>query len=148
MSRTAAREAAMKIEFSRALGGGADYHQILDFAESPKKSADKDEQFVALLIGGIEAHRELIDSKIEAHLIDWRKQNMPLADLCILRVCVFEMLYCDETPDNICINEAIELAKRYGGDKSAPFINGVLGAISAAKSAGSDSVQTSEGERE
>jgi N utilization substance protein B len=54
---------------------------------------------------------------------------MPLVDLSILRIAAYEILFVDEVPDSVAINEAVELAKNYGGDDSSKFINGVLGRV-------------------
>ena len=68
-----------------------------------------------------------LDEKIAAASRGWSVERMPKVDLSILRVALYEMLYDEEVPVKVAINEAVELAKRYGGDNSSQFINGLLG---------------------
>ena len=58
---------------------------------------------------------------------------MPKTDLAVLRLAVCEILFLDEMPDSVSINEAVELAKKYGEEKSSSYINGILGSISRSK---------------
>ena len=76
---------------------------------------------------------ERIDAMISAHVTGWTFERIAKVDLSILRLATFELLYRDDIPEGASINEAVELGKRFGGEKSAKFINGVLGAISKAK---------------
>ena len=68
-----------------------------------------------------------LDEKIAAVSRGWSVERMPKVDLSILRVALYEMLHDAEVPVKVAINEAVELAKRYGGDSSPQFINGILG---------------------
>lgn len=74
-------------------------------------------------------HLEEIDARIDAHSPRWKVRRMPKADLAILRLAVCEGLYCDDIPTAVAINEALELAKRYGEEQTAPFIHAVAGAV-------------------
>jgi N utilization substance protein B len=79
---------------------------------------------------GVEAHQGRIDRLIEETSSNWTLSRMPLVDRNILRLAVFEMLYRDEdVPDSVAINEAVEMAKVYGGEDSSKFVNGVLGRL-------------------
>ncbi len=71
-----------------------------------------------------------IDEMLNSTARGWKTNRFPSCDLAILRVGVFEMLFDDTIPVGVAINEAVELAKKYGGDESPAFINGVLGEIS------------------
>lgn len=82
------------------------------------------------LVKGVETHQ----SEIDAHLADtsenWSLLRMPIVDRSILRVALFEMLHEDKVPVSVSINEAVELAKGFGGEDESPrFVNGVLGRI-------------------
>lgn len=88
---------------------------------------DIDMEYLVRILKGVQENRETIDSEIEKHLINWKLNRLSKIDITILRICTYEFLYEEEIPKNVSINEAIELAKRYSADKSAPFINGVLG---------------------
>ena len=70
-----------------------------------------------------------IDQKINDTAKGWRIDRMSKVDLSILRLAVFELLYDDDIPEGVAINEAVELAKSYGGDESSSFINGILGVL-------------------
>ena len=74
-------------------------------------------------------HLSELDEKISGKAKGWKLERLGKADLAILRLAVFEILYNEKVPNAVAINEAVELAKKYGGDKSGKFINGVLGAI-------------------
>lgn len=85
------------------------------------------------LVKGVCAHREEIDSRLMSTSENWALDRMPVVDRAILRLAVYEMLYVDEVPVSVAINEAVELAKAYGGeDESSRFVNGVLGKIARA----------------
>ncbi|RKI41144.1 transcription antitermination factor NusB [bacterium D16-51] len=74
-------------------------------------------------------HISEIDQKIEEKAEGWALGRLPKSDLTILRLAVFEILFDEDVPNGVAINEAVELAKLYGGDKSYRFINGVLASI-------------------
>ena len=79
---------------------------------------------------------EEIDARLAATSENWSVDRMPVVDRVILRIAVYEMLYVDEVPVSVAINEAVELAKAYGGeDESSRFVNGVLGRIARAEEA-------------
>lgn len=90
---------------------------------------DIDMEYVIRVLKGVQENKEAIDKKIENHLINWKLSRLSKLDIAILRVCTYEFLYEENIPKSVSINEAIELAKRYSGDKSAAFINGVLGSM-------------------
>ena len=71
-------------------------------------------------------HKEEIDEKINEVAKGWKTQRMGKADLSILRLAVYEMKYDEEIPVNVAINEAVELAKKFGSDDSPAFVNGIL----------------------
>ena len=72
-----------------------------------------------------------IDAMLNATARGWKTDRFGSADLAIMRVAVYEMLFDEKIPEGVAINEAVELAKKYGGDESPAFINGILGKISA-----------------
>lgn len=85
---------------------------------------------------GFEAARDNLtdlDKKINAYAVKWTTSRMPKADLAILRLAVAEILYLDEIPDAVAIDEAVDMAKRYGCEDSSKYINGILGKIAAEK---------------
>lgn len=89
------------------------------------------------IVLGVEAHQSRIDRLIEETSSNWTLTRMPLVDRNILRLAVWEMLYRDEdVPDSVAINEAVEMAKVYGGEDSSKFVNGVLGRLADQADAG------------
>ena len=89
------------------------------------------------LVLGVEAHQSRIDRLLEETSENWALSRMPLVDRNILRLAVFEMIYRGEdVPDSVAINEAVEMAKVYGGEDSSKFVNGVLGRLADVAIAG------------
>lgn len=94
--------------------------------------ADIDEpEFVWKIIAGIVEHLPQIDALIEKAAPEWPMSQIAIVDRNILRIGIYELLYADrnEVPYKVAINEAIEVAKNFGGQNSSRFINGVLGTI-------------------
>ncbi len=86
--------------------------------------------YAVMLAKGVESHRADIDSRLASVSENWSVERMPIVDRMILRLAAFEMLYCDQVPVSVTINEAVELAKGFGGEDDSPrFVNGVLGQI-------------------
>jgi N utilization substance protein B len=132
MSRTNAREVAMMMEFSRMLGGEDTPERVCDKAENIGEGAldAEDVLYVEQINGGVNAHQQEIDELISKYSVDWAIERIARVDLSILRVAIYEMLYRkDDVPAGAAINEAVELAKRYGGERSYAFINGILGSV-------------------
>lgn len=87
--------------------------------------------FARRLIDGVNANRSRIEALVENHAEKWTVQRMPLVDLNTMRLAVYELVFEPEIPANVSINEAVELARVFGGQDSAKFVNGVLGKIAA-----------------
>lgn len=84
---------------------------------------------MSLLFRNIEERLEKVDTVIEENAENWRIQRLAKVDLSILRIALIEMFYVEEVPIAVAINEAVSLAKIYGSDNSAKFINGILGTV-------------------
>ena len=103
--------------------------------EKPKSRFSKpinrqaESAFTKQLIDGVRKNSERIDQEISQHSHNWKLNRMSFIDRNILRIAIFEILFCDEIPLKVSINEAIEIAKTYGDKNSAPFINGILDQI-------------------
>ena len=82
----------------------------------------------ALFCGVYEKQDEL-DAKIEEFANGWRLQRIPKVNIAILRIAIYEVLYVDDVPASVAVNEAVELAKKYSGTEDASFINGILGSF-------------------
>ena len=86
--------------------------------------------YAIALIKGVEEKMGDIDARLEESSDNWSVSRMPVVDRSILRIAVYEMLYVDDVPVSVAINEAVELAKAFGGEDESPrFVNGVLGKI-------------------
>lgn len=88
-----------------------------------------DEGFTKILLGGVKNNLEKIDEYIVKYAPEWPLEQITLIDRNVLRIGLYELLFTKDIPDKVAINEAIELAKTFGGESSGKFINGVLGAI-------------------
>lgn len=101
------------------------YLERLEDADATKKAkTELKERFQSVL-----EHIEEIDKVIEERSKGWTISRLAKADLTVMRLAAFEILYDEEVPNSVAINEAVELAKKYGGDKSSGFVNGVLASI-------------------
>jgi N utilization substance protein B len=107
----------------------------LDLIQAAKANVEKfapgfdDSNFTFQLIKGIQENLDGINKIITKYAPEWPLQQITVVDRNILRIGVFELLYAPDIPPKVAINEAIELAKTFGGESSGKFVNGVLGAI-------------------
>ena len=89
------------------------------------------------IVAGVVESREEIDELIRSQAANWRLERMPVVDRTVLRIAVYELLKETDVPQVVIVNEAIELAKRYGSEQSGSFVNGVLdGMVHSGKFAG------------
>ena len=93
---------------------------------SPEEGED---EFAKRIVLGVMEHRQEIDRLIKERSENWRLDRMTIIDRNILRIAIFELLYCSEIPPKVTLNEAIDLGKRYGSEESGSFINGILDRI-------------------
>lgn len=91
------------------------------------------DDYALVLARGVVAHGARIDELLETHSLDWTLDRMPAVDRTILRIAVFEILWNDDVPDSVAIDEAVELASALSTDDSASFVNGLLGRIEELK---------------
>ena len=125
MSRRKSRETIIKILYRNEFHPHllSESHLNKDFLNRLNKT---DRQFVSDRLKKIQEHKKSIDRVIKKHSKNWKKERISLVDLNIIRLAVFEILFCPQVPDKTAINEALELAKRFGEKKSRLFINGIL----------------------
>lgn len=88
-----------------------------------------DDGFAEELVRGVLAHKDEIDPYITKYATEWPLENITIVDRNILRLGIYEILFNENVPARVAINEAIELAKAYGGPASSKFVNGVLGSL-------------------
>ncbi len=88
-----------------------------------------DKQFIEQLVNGVAAHQPAIDDIIRPVAPEWPIEQIARIDRIVLRIGVYELIFTADVPPRVAINEAVELAKAFGGDNSSKFINGVLGTV-------------------
>ncbi len=125
--RKARRLALQALYEADAVGHGA--ASVLErFLE--QDSLDEDNAaFARDMVNGVIQHKAVIDRHIKAHAPSWPVSQIPPIDRNLLRLAIFEIIIDNRTPVRVGINEAVELAKAFGGESSPKFINGVLGSI-------------------
>ena len=126
MTREEIREHTMQIVYQMDIASNFDYNQINIVSEN--KNALKKKQAVDTLTA-IGEHIEDIDSMITQNTDKWSPERIAKTEMSILRIAVAEMLYVDSIPTNVSINEAVELSKKYGDDRSYAFVNAILSRI-------------------
>jgi len=131
LSRRITRESAMKLLYQFQLRDDDIDEQISLFLDETEDLENLDKDFFLDVVHGVLKNKEEIDQLIQTYSKGWKLERMPKVDLAIMRLAVYELKYRDDIPMNVSINEAVELAKKYGGEQSKNFINGVLGKIVA-----------------
>lgn len=89
--------------------------------------------YAKMLFEGVSEKKEQLDEIISGYLKGWKLYRIPKVNLAILRLAVYEMDYVDNVPENVAINEAVELAKKYSGKEDSAFVNGILGSHSRSR---------------
>ena len=127
-TRHKSRELALQILYCMDFLGddSEELFEAISGLLSPKQAPS---EFSYRLVRGVIEKRPEIDATIEKHSSNWRIHRMSGVDRNLLRLAVFEMLFCEDIPAKVAINEAIEIGKKFGTEETGPFINGVLDAI-------------------
>ena len=130
MNRSEIREQAFKLIYSLEIQKKENIEEMIElYLESNEITNKNAIEYIKDAIYGIEEHKEKILEKIEKHLkSDWRIERISKIDLSILKLAIYEIKY-KEIPFKIAINEAVELAKKYGEESSKNFVNGILASI-------------------
>lgn len=138
MARRRAREFALQALYRADVAGSTSREALRGLWQGQLdgslegKPADPDEvAFAQLLVDGVDAGRAQIDELIDSASLNWRMTRMPVVDRNILRLAAFELVNMPEVPASVSINEAVELAKRFGDKDSRAFVNGILDRIAA-----------------
>jgi N utilization substance protein B len=113
--------------YQREITGESVAHIVETASYNPEEGSPSD--FSLDLARGAEEHEAEIDELLQRISEHWSVSRMPLVDRSILRMAAYEILYVDDVPHSVTINEAVELAKVFGGDDSSKFVNGVLGKL-------------------
>ena len=130
MNRTAMRESAFKLIYSLEIQKQDNLKEQIDvYFESENIENKEAKEYIEDAVLGIEKHKEEILGLIEKNLkSDWKIERISKIDLSILKLAIYEIQYKD-IPFKVVINEAVELAKKYGEDSSKNFVNGILASI-------------------
>lgn len=128
-SRRKARQAALQALFLMEMNADRPYEQSLEIFLENFPVKGKSQPFFSRLVQGVNAQKPEIDRLIQGHSEHWRLERMSRVDCNILRLAVFELIFCTDVPPRVAINEAIDLGKQFGSDESGAFINGILDSI-------------------
>ncbi len=127
MNRSQEREQAFIVLFEQAFHPELSETELIELAE--ESEIIKKSEFTESLIHKTNENLALIDTEISTYAVGWSLERMNRVTLSVLRLAVCEILYFDDIPDSVSINEAVELAKKYAGEKDSAFINGILGSV-------------------
>lgn len=130
MGRRQTREAALVTLFEISFHDG-DPSGRIDTAIGREEVPDKELSYFRTLVEGVLRHADELDGVFGPFLKGWTLDRLPRTDRILLRMAVYEMLHMPGIPASVSINEAVELARRYGGDESFSYINAVLGRVAA-----------------
>ncbi len=127
LSRTIAMQTLYQWDFNNE--EEADLDKLLEYNLQEFAPGFEDEGFSKHLIDGVLKNKKEIDELIRKYATEWPIEQITIIDRNILRIGIYELKFDPEIPSKVAINEAIEVAKTYGGESSGKFVNGVLGAI-------------------
>ena len=124
--RNTARETAFKLIFEKSVSGG---DASISYALLSANFTDDDRSFLDALLLGVEKEREFLCGVISSYASGFSLQRIYKIDLAILLIASYEIIFMDEVPVKVSVNEAVELAKIYSTDKSPAYINGILASV-------------------
>jgi len=129
MNRSAAREEAFKLLYSLEIQKENLDEQLEIYFENEEITKQEIKEYISSIVKGIENNISKIEDKISENLKkEWKIERISKINLVLLKLAIYEILYT-ETPYKVAINEAIEIAKKYGDDNSPNFVNGILASI-------------------
>jgi N utilization substance protein B len=130
-TRRQARELAMQALFYMDMQNQVSLQMLEHFCELFRPSKKTDPFFLKLVSGVLENRAE-IDALIERFSKNWKIDRMSCVDRNVMRIAVYELLYCQDIPPKVSINEAVDVGKKFGTEESGGFINGIMDSIRAA----------------
>lgn len=134
MNRKLSREKTMELLFSMTLSKESVEEVVETFIDNYESNLKEiDLTYLKQTLAGVENNKEAIDEVISSNLHNWKIDRISKINLTILRLASYELLYNEEVPKNVAINEALELTRRYSDEKSVSFVNGVLDKIKVDK---------------
>jgi N utilization substance protein B len=126
--RRRSRESALQVLYQWDLTRRDGQKGLAHFKEHFSLKEEQD-AFLERLVRGVLEHYEEIDRLIKQYSENWRLDRIAPIDRTILRIAIFELLYCGDIPPKVTLNEAVDLGKRYGSENSGGFVNGILDRI-------------------
>ncbi|HEX5448240.1 MAG TPA: transcription antitermination factor NusB [Candidatus Saccharimonadales bacterium] len=137
LGRIVALQTLYEEDFRLEVGDpGLDLNEVLERNIGRYDETIEDKGFITELVKGVKKHQTTLDDTIRPVAPEWPIEQIARMDRIILRVGVYELLFEKGVPPKVAINEAVELAKAFGGDNSSKFINGVLGTVLRATETG------------
>jgi len=127
-SRRQGRELAFRAVYQADVTGETPKHCLQEILEETP-SSEEIQAFAATLVDELETHRDNVDAIVSRTAHNWPLRRMAATDRSVLRVAVIELLHHAETPTRVALDEAIEIAKKYGSETSGSFVNGILDRI-------------------
>lgn len=124
MNRARSREVAMEVMYQMEIHKNYDMDAMKMLLSHYAEKLD--DEYINRVIESWVANKDAVESLIVEHLKGWKLERLAKIDLAILRLGITEMVYVDDVPNKVCINEAVNLAKKYVDEKSGKFVNGVL----------------------
>jgi N utilization substance protein B len=132
MKSRLARQYAFKLLYEAAVQPDKDSAELI--SDTAAEQEFEPDDYIEKVVGGVKENLSELDALIsDCTTTDWKFERLSLTSLSIMRLSIFEMLYLDDVPFPVSINEAVELAKKYDDDKAPKFINGILNAIAEKK---------------
>lgn len=128
MNRHLSRMVAMQTIYEWSFRDSCDIDEVL-VRNIHEYKDDIDEDYVRFVVTGAQSKIKELDDLIEKSAPEWPLEQISLIDKSILRIAIFELMHSPNVPAKVAINEAVELAKQFGGENSSKFINGVLGTV-------------------
>lgn len=126
--RRLARESAVEVLYRLDLVGDEPEDTIQEIC-ARKNPSEEAETYLRRLVQTVENHRREIDLTLRRHLKHWDLERLTFLDRAVLRIGCAEILYFNDVPPKVAINEAVEIAKKFGEDRSGKFVNGVLDSV-------------------
>jgi transcription antitermination protein NusB len=125
MSRRLAREIAFKALFQADMGKN-DLEPAMTELLAESGLHDEHARFARRLAAGVMQQKSALDEQLSRYLVNWELHRLASVDRSVLRLAAYELLYCEDIPAAVSINEALELSKLYNDEEAAKFLNGVL----------------------
>jgi N utilization substance protein B len=130
--RRDARELALQMLYALDTNSSVGLRETLQtFREEQVEITAKVREFAEELVRGVQAQREVIDETIKACSKNWSLSRMPRVDLNVMRMATYELMFRNDIPKKVSINEAIEIARKFGDKESPSFVNGILDELEA-----------------